>query len=347
MENTAAILISPGDIQIQKVPIPDVKEDEVLIRVEYVGICGSDIHAFKFGPYIPPVNKETRIGLGHECSGEIINCGKNVSSLCIGDKVVIEPGIPCGKCKYCLEGHYNLCIKMDFLATQPNYRGALTEYISFPERSTFKLPENINTLEAALIEPAAVGLHAALKANVIPGKNIVILGGGFIGMMTMLACKLMGVSKIIVVDILDSRLNLANSLGASQIINSKKDDLIDMIFEYTEKKGADIVFETAGSAETAKKASSIVARGGRIMIVGTIAEDIPINFLKINKEITIQTVFRYANTFPLVIDAIASGRLELESLISKVFNYSLTQDAFKEITIQPEKIFKAVINVSR
>lgn len=184
MKNTEAILVTPGTMKIQDAPMPEPKDDEVLLKVEYVGICGSDIHGFESGPFIPPKDPNQKIGLGHECGGTVVGVGSKVKKIKVGDRVNIEPGIPCGKCKFCLSGHYNICPDVDFLATQPNYRGALTNYITHPESLTYKLPDNMDTMEGALVEPAAVGMHAAMEADVKPGKKIVILGAGCIGLMT-------------------------------------------------------------------------------------------------------------------------------------------------------------------
>ena len=132
MKNTEAILVTPGTMKIQDAPMPEPKDDEVLLKVEYVGICGSDIHGFESGPFIPPKDPNQKIGLGHECGGTVVGVGSKVKKIKVGDRVNIEPGIPCGKCKFCLSGHYNICPDVDFLVTQPNYRGALTNYITHP-----------------------------------------------------------------------------------------------------------------------------------------------------------------------------------------------------------------------
>lgn len=131
--------------------------------------------------------------------------GNRVSKFKPGDRVNIEPGVPCGHCRYCLEGKYNICPDVDFMATQPNYRGALTHYLCHPESFTYKLPDNMDTTEGALVEPAAVGMHAAMLADVKPGKKIVILGAGCIGLMTLQACKCPGATDIAVVDVLEKR----------------------------------------------------------------------------------------------------------------------------------------------
>ncbi len=146
MKNTKAILVTPGTMKIIAADVPVPKEHEVLIKVEYVGICGSDVHGFESGPFIPPKDPNQEIGLGHECAGTVVAVGKGVTKFKPGDRVNIEPGVPCGHCRYCLEGKYNICPDVDFMATQPNYRGALAHYLCHPESFTYKLPDNMEDL---------------------------------------------------------------------------------------------------------------------------------------------------------------------------------------------------------
>ena len=345
MKNTEAILVTPGTMQIQDAPMPEPKEDEVLLKVEYVGICGSDIHGFESGPFIPPKDPNQKIGLGHECGGTVVGVGSKVKKIKVGDRVNIEPGIPCGKCKFCLSGHYNICPDVDFLATQPNYRGALTNYITHPESLTYKLPDNMDTMEGALVEPAAVGMHAAMEADVKPGKKIVILGAGCIGLMTLQACRVMGATEIVVVDMIEKRLNMAKKLGAMETINGGKEDTVARAKEILGDLGADIVFETAGARATAAQTTKLVMRGGRIMIVGTVPGDTPVNFLSINREVKIQTVFRYANNYPMTIEAISSGRFDVKSMVTDIYDYKDVQRAFEESLSRKSEIIKGVIKV--
>jgi len=345
MKNMEAILVVPGTMRIQDAPMPVPKDDEVLIKVEYVGICGSDIHGFESGPFIPPKDPNQKIGLGHECAGTVVGLGPKVTKFKIGDKVNIEPGIPCGKCKFCLEGHYNICPDVDFMATQPNYKGALTNYLTHPESLTYKLPDNMDTMEGALVEPAAVGMHAAMEADVKPGKKIVILGAGCIGLMTLQACKCMGATEIVVVDVIEKRLAMAKQLGAMEVINGMKENTVERAKELLGNWGADIVFETAGSKITASQTTQLVMRGGKIMIVGTISGDTPINFLSINREVKIQTVFRYANNYPMTIEAISSGRFDVKSMTTDIFDYQDVQRAFEESISRKAEIIKGVIKM--
>ena len=346
MKNTEAILVTPGTMKIQDAPMPEPKDDEVLLKVEYVGICGSDIHGFESGPFIPPKDPNQKIGLGHECGGTVVGVGSKVKKIKVGDRVNIEPGVPCGKCKFCLSGHYNICPDVDFLATQPNYRGALTNYITHPESLTYKLPDNMDTMEGALVEPAAVGMHAAMEADVKPGKKIVILGAGCIGLMTLQACRVMGATEIVVVDMIEKRLNMAKKLGAMETINGGKEDTVARAKEILGDLGADIVFETAGARATAAQTTKLVMRGGRIMIVGTVPGDTPVNFLSINREVKIQTVFRYANNYPMTIEAISSGRFDVKSMVTDIYDYKDVQRAFEESLSRKSEIIKGVIKIA-
>lgn len=345
MKNTEAILVTPGTMRIQEAPVPVPKDDEVLLKVEYVGICGSDIHGFESGPFIPPKDPNQKIGLGHECAGTVVQVGSRVKKIKVGDRVNIEPGVPCGKCKFCLSGHYNICPDVDFLATQPNYRGALTNYITHPEALTYKLPDNMDTMEGALVEPAAVGMHAAMEADVKPGKKIVILGAGCIGLMTLQACRVMGATEIVVSDVIPKRLAMAKKLGAMAVVNGKEENTVDRVHELLGDWGADIVFETAGSPVTARQTTQLVMRGGRIMIVGTVPGETPINFLSINREVTIQTVFRYANNYPMTIEAISSGRFDVKGMVTDVYDYHEVQRAFEESLSRKADIIKGVIRM--
>ena len=327
-----------------EVPIP--KDDEVLIKIEYVGICGSDVHGFESGPFIPPKDPNQEIGLGHECAGTVVRIGSKVTKFKVGDRVNIEPGVPCGKCKFCLEGKYNICPDVDFMATQPNYRGALTNYLCHPESFTYKLPDNMDTMEGALVEPASVGMHAALLADVKPGKKVVILGAGCIGLMTLQACRCMGASEIVVVDVLEKRLKMAKKLGAMEVVDGAKEDTVSRCKDILGELGADIVFETAGAQVTAKQAPYIVMRGGKIMIVGTIPGETPIDFLIINREVAIQTVFRYANCYPVTMSAISSGKFDVKSMVTHIYDYKDVQKAFEESVNNKREIIKGVIKVS-
>ncbi len=223
----AAFMRGTDRMAIKEIPVPEVGEKEVLVQLEYVGICGSDVHYYhtgRCGAY--EVNLDEDFMLGHECAGTVVKIGPGVENLKVGDKVALEPGITCGQCEFCKSGHYNLCPDVQFLATPP-VQGCYEEYIAFPENMCFKLPENMSTMEGALIEPLSVGFYAAEQGDVHVGDTVVILGSGCIGLVTLLACKAHGAGRTIVADLVDARLEKAKELGADYVINSGKSDILE------------------------------------------------------------------------------------------------------------------------
>lgn len=343
-ENTVAILEHPGKMVIKDAPMPEPKKDEVLIKVAQVGMCGSDIHGFQFGPYLPPKPGQV-VGLGHEIAGIVTKIGADVTNFKPGDRVCIEPGVPCGKCEFCRAGHYNVCPYVDFMATAPNYKGALTNYLTHPAEWTFHLPDKMSLVEGALCEPAAVGIHAAESGGNLTGKTIVILGSGAIGLLTTMSARLMGAGKIVVIDVLENRLAKARELGATTTFDGRDADVVQKTKAIVGPYGADLVYETAGAIATAKLGLELVKRTGKFLIVGTIPGATPVDFLKINREVTIQTVFRYVNDYQKTIDMIANGSLDVLGITDKYFAYPDTQEAFDFAVNQKKDFIKGVITV--
>lgn len=332
---------------VREIPIPQAGKKQVLVQLEYVGICGSDVHYFHHGncgAYKVDLSKDYM--LGHECAGTVVGVGPGTASLKVGDRVALEPGITCGKCEFCKTGRYNLCPDVVFLATPP-VPGCYEEYIVFPEDMCFKLPDNVSTKEGALIEPLSVGFHAANQGNVQTGDTVIILGAGCIGLVTLLACKARGAGKIIVADLVDARLEKAKELGAAHVINSKKTDVFEAIAKLTDGKGADIVFETAGSPVTIAQTPFFVKRGGTITLVGLAAqEEITYNFAQImDKEAEIKTVFRYRNIYPKAIAAVSSGAIDVKGIVTHEFDLDHIQEAFDEAVNNKTDLVKAVIRI--
>lgn len=332
---------------IKEIPVPEIGKREVLVSLEYVGICGSDVHYFHngcCGSYKVDLSEDYM--LGHECAGTIVKVGEEVERLKVGDRVALEPGITCGECEQCKSGHYNLCPDVVFLATPP-VQGCNEEYIAFPENMCFKLPDNVSTKEGALIEPLSVGFYASEQGGVKTGDTVVILGSGCIGLVTLLACKAHGAGKIIVADLVEARLQKAIELGATEVINSGKEDALKKIEELTNGRGADVVFETAGSPVTIAQTPFIVRRGGTITLVGISAkEEITYNFAQImDKEATIKSVFRYRNIYPKAIAAVSSGAINVKGIVTHEFDLEHIQDAYDEAVNNKTDLVKAVIKV--
>ena len=344
MKNKVSYMDGPLNFGYAEQPMPEPKPGEVVIEVEYVGVCGSDLHFFETGKIGPRdiLGKQT---LGHEAAGTVYQVGEGVENLRVGDRVAIEPGIACGSCRYCKEGLYNLCPSVRFISSNP-YQGAMQKFFAHPAHLCFKLPENVTTLEGALIEPLAVGLHAARQAGVRLGDSAVILGAGCIGLTTLLAAKSMGASRIIVTDLCDNRLEVAKRLGATDVINSKEVDATAEILRLTGGEGADIVFETAGSRFTAAQTGALARRAGTIMIVGNVFGETPFNFHQIStKEVTVKTVFRYRNIYPLAIRAIESGQIDVKAIASHIFPFDRIEEGLLKALHEKDTVVKAVIQV--
>lgn len=342
MKNRQALLLEPRKLTVVDCEMPQIVEDQVLVKMEYCGVCGSDVHYYKDGKIGRTVVKFPFV-LGHECTGEVVEVGDKVTNVAKGDKIVMEPGVGCGECEYCKTGRYNLCEKMVFMATPP-YNGAFQKYVAYPARGCFKLPDNVSTLEGAMIEPLAVGMHAAKTGEVDCSKNVVITGMGCIGLMTLLSCKAMKARKIIVTDVFDNRLEKAKELGADVVINSAKEDTVARIREETDGKGGDIVFETAGIPVTMSQAVYLVRRGGVIVQVGTTAEPVTYQFNELVKiEAQIRTVFRYRNLFPLLLDLIDRGEINLKAIDPDVFDFERVEEAFDTAIHRANEVVKCVL----
>lgn len=340
-----AVMTGVAKIELTEREIPVPKADEVLVKIEYVGVCGSDLHYYEAGGIGENIVKPPFV-LGHEAGGVVAAVGAEVMKLKIGDKVALEPGKTCGKCEFCKTGKYNLCPDVIFFATPP-VDGVFQDYVTHPAELCFKIPDNMDTMEAALIEPLAVGFHAARQGGAQAGQTAVVTGAGCIGFVSMLALKAMGVTKIIVVDIMPKRLEKAMELGAAAVINGKKQDVAEEIMKLTGGQGADLMIETAGSEITTRQAIHFTKKGGTIVLVGyspTGEETLPIG-LAIDKELTFKTVFRYRHIYPMAIEAVASGKVNLKGIVTDIFSLDEIQEAMDQSVKNKADIVKSVIKV--
>ena len=330
----AAILYGKKDIRIEQVPMQLVGDNQVLIRIKAVGICGSDLHYYEhFGMGESYKLTEPQI-LGHEPSGQVVQVGKNVTGLAMGARVTIEPGEICFKCFQCKSGHYNLCPDVHFLSTPAN-KGAFAEYLVMDADMLFKIPDTMSYDIACMAEPLSVGINACKQAEAGPGKSLLILGAGPIGLLTLVAARAYGVTNLIICDIQDSRLVLAKKFGAKHVFNSAKVSSKEEIKRLTDGVGVDCCIETAGNPITHELTVSLTRKGGNIALVG-IPKDthVPINvFDIIDKELTIRGVFRYANTYRTAIEILESGIVNFEEMITNRFSLDETGKAL-ELTLK-------------
>ncbi len=340
-----AVMNGVGKMGFVEREIPQPADNEVLVKLEYVGICGSDMHYYetgRIGDYVV----EPPFVLGHEPGGVVVEVGKNVTHLKVGDRVALEPGKTCGHCEYCREGKYNLCPDVVFFATPP-VDGVFQEYVAHEAALCFKLPENVDTLEGALIEPLAVGFHAANQGGAHTGQTAVVFGAGCIGLVSMMALKAEGVSRVYVVDIMQKRLDKAMELGATGVINSMNTDVQEEIGRLTEGKGVDLVIETAGMEVTTRQAIHITKKGATIVLVGyskTGEMTLPLS-LALDKELTFKTVFRYRHIYPMAIEAVASGKVNLKGIVSNIFNFDDIQAAMDKSVSDKANIVKSVVKI--
>jgi len=340
----AAFLYKPGDIRIQEIDIPKPKDDEALIRIKAVGVCGSDVHYYKFGRIGDFIVKDPLI-LGHECAGEVVEVGKNVKKIKPGDRVSIEAGVPCRKCEYCKQGRYNLCADVTFMATPP-FHGAFCEYVAHPEDFLFKLPDNMAFEEGAMIEPLAVGVYAAERGNINIRNTVAIIGSGPIGLMTLQAAKARGATDIIISDLQPFRLELAKKLGATLTINKNEEDPVQKILEYT-NGGADVVMDAVGLPETISQSIKIARLGAIIVWIGMPTVDqIPIRAVEaICKDVDIRGIFRYANAYPPSIRLVSSGKIDVKSMITTSFTLDQVQEALEYPGKHPESCIKVIVEI--
>lgn len=342
-----AVMTGIGKMGFEEREIPKPKADEVLVKLDYVGICGSDLHYYETGA-IGDYVVEPPFVLGHEPGGVVVETGENVTHLKVGDRVALEPGKTCGHCEFCRQGKYNLCPDVVFFATPP-VDGVFQEYVAHEADLCFKLPEQVSTLEGALIEPLAVGFHAAIQGDAHLGQKAVVMGAGCIGLVSMMALKARGVSEVYVVDIMEKRLEKALELGADGVINGAEEDVAERVKELTGGAGMDLVIETAGTEITTRQAIQIAKKGSNIVLVGyskTGEMTLPMS-LVLDKELTFKTVFRYRHIYPMAIDAVASGKVNLKGIVTDIFTLDEAQKAMDYSINHKADIVKAVIQISQ
>jgi L-iditol 2-dehydrogenase len=340
-----AIMTDIGKIEITERDIPKPGSDEVLVKIEYVGVCGSDLHYYDTGRIGDFVVKPPFV-LGHESGGVVVEAGSAVKHLKVGDRVALEPGKTCGHCEFCRSGKYNLCPDVVFFATPP-VDGVFQEYVAHEAALCFKLPDNVSTMEGALIEPLAVGFHAALTSEAKIGQTALVTGAGCIGLVSMLALKALGVSRVFVTDVVPRRLEKAAALGASAIINAAEGNVPRVVNELSGGKGVDLVIETSGNEKSAEAGIEAARKGAVLVFVGYSASgymNLPVS-TALNKELSLKTIFRYRHIYPLAIDAVSRGAVKIKDIVTNTFEFSDIARAMDQSVHNKAEIVKSVIKV--
>ncbi|KAG8181969.1 hypothetical protein JTE90_026907 [Oedothorax gibbosus] len=345
-ENLSAVLKCKGELILENRKVPEPTSHEALIAVHTVGICGSDVHYWKNGRIGDFIVKEPMV-LGHESSGVVVKVGSEVKHLKPGDRVCMEPGVPCRRCEFCMGGRYNLCPDIKFAATPP-YDGSLCRYYALDAAFCFKLPDHVSLEEGALIEPLSVAVHACRRAAVTAGKTILICGAGPIGLVNILTCKAMGASKICVTDISESRLKFAKELGADSTICVTGMDSASLVTKIKSTIGdsPDIAIECSGAEPSIRTAIMATKSGGTVMLVGLGAPEIKMPIIEASvREVDIKGIFRYANCYPIALGLVASGAVNVEPLITHRFKLEESLKAFE--TAHSGDAIKVIINCAK
>ena len=314
----ALLLSAYKQLDLASLPEPVAGQGELLIRVKACGICGSDVHGYdgSTGRRIPP------IVMGHEAAGVVAGKGPGCVSFEIGDRVTFDSTVYCGRCAYCLHGQINLCDHREVVGVScGEYRrmGAFADFIVIPERIAYRLPDALRFEEAAMLEAAAVALHAVRLSEPKPDKTALVLGAGMIGALTAQAARVLGFSTVIVADVDESRLAMVRSLGFEQTLQLSGRELTARILELTSGAGVDAVLEAVGKPETVITAIDSVKKGGRVMLVGNITPEVPLPLQKVvSRELRLQGCAASAGEYPLAIELIAAGRMQVAPLITAV-----------------------------
>ncbi len=340
----ALILRKPGDLAVGEMPDPGPPEaGQVRVRVGAVGICGSDVHYFEHGR-IGDFVVDAPLVLGHEAAGTVESVGPGVDGLAPGDRVAMEPGVPCGTCEPCRSGRYNLCPDVRFWATPPVH-GALAEYVVHPAALTYRLPATVSLAEGTLAEPLAVGVHACSRAKVAPGDVVAVNGVGMIGCAVILAALASGAAQVIAADVTPERLERARALGAVGTVDVRSRPFVDAIMELTDGRGADVCMECSGVPAGPQTLVGAAAAAGRVVLVGMGPQPVEMDTVAaMAKEVDLFTVFRYAHAYPAAIELAGSGRFDVARLITDRYPFDRAVEAFDRACSPAPDTLKIVID---
>jgi L-iditol 2-dehydrogenase len=337
-----AMYYSPDDIRIEDKPKPKIGPDEILVEMKACGICGSDLMDWYLRSRAPLV-------LGHEPAGIIVEAGKNVKDFKIGDRVFAHHHVACLTCHYCVNGDYTMCTQFGQTHIEP---GGFAEYFKVPapnlQIDTLKLPNNLSYEEATLIEPVGCCVRAQNKVDIRKGDSVAIIGAGPGGIIHAMLARILGANKIIVTDLVDYRLKMAERLGADLAINPTRENLVEKVKKATEDRGADVVIVTAPNVKAVEDSIQIVRRGGRLLLFAPTQLD---QYARLSphqlffSEITVVPSYSVSHIETrTALQLISSGRIKAKELITHRFQLSRTLEAFQTAAKSKECLKIIVLN---
>ncbi len=338
----ALVYTQPYTFEYTDVPDP-VVGDDVLVRVKACGICGSDVagHTGKTGRRLPPLI------MGHEAAGVVERTGRNVHGFAPGDRICFDSTVYCNQCPACQHGLFNRCVKRQVLGVSvPEFKrqGAFAEFVVVPHWICAKLPDNMSFVQAALLEPASIGTHAASRPPMGASDTVVVIGAGTIGLFILQAARLRGAKTTVACDLNEFRLGLAKQVGADVCLNPGTVNLKEEIQKRTDGRGADVAFEAVGFAETFRQAISITKTGGTVVAVGNLQKETEFNLQElVSRELTFTGSYASAGEFRTCIDLIASSKMNVAPLVSEVLPLREGPAAFKRLLDGKENLLKIIL----
>jgi L-idonate 5-dehydrogenase len=334
------MLFGPQDLRRVEMPVPVPGAAEVLIAAAFTGVCGSDVHYYRYG-YCGRFIPKGPFALGHEFSGVIHSFGEKVTGFNPGDLVAIDPSNPCRKCKECREGRYNLCPDMRYFGSascDPHLNGSQAGLVAVPMENVHKLPKGISLAQASLLEPLSVAMHAVRQAGNVAGKSVLITGGGPIGQLIIRVLRAFGAARITLSDVDPFARRFSLDYSADEVIDPAIPDT------WSNMMPVDIVMEASGVPSALADGIRMTRRGGRIVLVGTLPEELmlPANLI-MNRELTIRGSFRFANVFEEALDLVAKSIIRLDGLITHTFQFEQTPEAMMK-AMRKSEVMKVIID---
>jgi L-iditol 2-dehydrogenase len=334
--NRAAVLYAPGDVRIEDRPLPELGAHDLLVELRAVGVCGSDVHYYEHGR-IGQYEVRAAVVLGHEPAGVVVEVAQKVTRHAVGDRVTLEPGIPCGRCRECRAGRYHLCPYVEFFATPP-VDGAFARYVAIHEDFAFSLPPELSDEAGALIEPLSVALWACWKGRVSAGRTVLVTGAGPIGQLAAQTASALGATRVFVAEVDPARLAFAQHYGAD-VVDAREGPAGEQGVE------ADILLECSGNPEALFNGIAALRPAGRAVCVGMGPSEtttLPLALIQA-REIVLTGTFRYANTYPAALELAASGCVDLDGLVTGRYGLEDTEAALRAGSDEPASIKPLVL----
>lgn len=338
----ALVLSEYRRLEVTDVATPAPGPEEVLVRVAACGICGSDVHGYdgSSGRRIPPII------MGHEAAGLVAAVGQRVTGIAEGDRVTFDSTIYCGNCDFCLRGEVNLCDHRQVLGVScSDYRraGAFAEYVVIPARVVYRLPDNLSFAEAAMLEAVAVALHAISLTKVETKSTALVVGAGMIGLLCLQALRVAGCSRVIVVDVDQSRLKLAENMGATALLSAADPEVLSRILRFSQE-GVDVAVEAVGKDETVSLAINSVRKGGSVTLVGNISPEVMLPLQKVvTRQLRLQGSCASSGEYPRAIELLGSGAIQVKPLITAIAPLSEGPKWFERLYAREPNLMKVVL----